>query len=75
MYEVICRFWKAYTKMLDERPIIVKSMTSLVGFALGDMLAQVISGNSYNLMRTLRMTLFGILMDGPIGKHLLLLLN
>lgn len=61
------RFWKAYTRMLDARPVFVKSMTSLVGFALGDILAQVISGNSYNLLRTLRMTLFGILMDGPVG--------
>lgn len=57
--------------MLDERPIFVKSMTSLVGFALGDILAQAISGNSYNLLRTLRMTLFGILMDGPVGRYLL----
>jgi len=55
--------------MLEERPIFVKSMTSMVGFALGDILAQVISGNSYNLMRTLRLTLFGILMDGPVGMH------
>jgi len=61
------RFWQAYSKMLDERPIFTKSMTSLVGFALGDILAQVISRNPYNLLRTLRMTLFGILMDGPVG--------
>lgn len=61
------RFWKAYSKMLNERPVFVKSLTSLVGFAMGDTLAQVISGNSYNLFRTLRMTLFGILMDGPVG--------
>ena len=44
-------------------------MTSLVGFALGDILAQVIAGGSYNLPRTLRMTSFGILMDGPVGIH------
>lgn len=43
-------------------------MTSLVGFALGDILAQVISGSTYNLARTLRMTLFGVLMDGPVGE-------
>ena len=63
------RFWKAYTDLLDRKPIFVKSMTSLVGFALGDILAQVIAGGSYNLPRTLRMTSFGILMDGPIGEH------
>ena len=62
-----CRFWKAYNKLLDEKPVFVKSMTSLVGFALGDCLAQVIAGGQYNLLRTLRMTLFGILMDGPVG--------
>lgn len=63
----LCRFWEQYTKLLDKRPVFVKSMTSLVGFALGDILAQVIAGSTYNLPRTLRMTLFGILMDGPIG--------
>lgn len=66
---LFCRFWEKYTKLLDRKPIFVKSMTSLVGFALGDILAQVIAGSTYNLPRTLRMTLFGILMDGPIGMR------
>ena len=64
---IVCRFWASYTDLLDRKPVFVKSMTSLFGFALGDILAQVIGGGSYNLARTLRMTLFGILMDGPVG--------
>ena len=54
--------------MLDKRPILVKSLTSLVGFMLGDILAQAIGGNPYRVMRTVRLTLFGIFMDGPIGE-------
>lgn len=65
--QYVCRFWKSYTDLLDKKPVFVKSMTSLVGFALGDILAQVIGGQSYNLPRTLRMVLFGIIMDGPVG--------
>ena len=69
--ELFGRFWYSYNDMLDERPIFVKSMTSLFGFALGDILAQLIGGTSYNLFRTLRMTLFGIFMDGPVGTYIL----
>ena len=54
--------------MLDKRPILVKSLTSLVGFMLGDILAQALGGNPYRVMRTVRLTLFGIFMDGPIGE-------
>ena len=33
--------WAAYNEALDEKPLITKAMTSLVGWALGDLLAQV----------------------------------
>jgi len=33
--------WAAYTEALDKKPLFTKAMTSLVGWALGDFLAQV----------------------------------
>lgn len=33
--------WAAYNEALDNKPLITKAMTSLVGWALGDFLAQV----------------------------------
>lgn len=33
--------WAAYNEALDKKPLITKAMTSLVGWALGDLLAQV----------------------------------
>ena len=64
----IAGFWGAYSKALEEHPIRVKSATSFFGFLAGDAVAQLIVGNPYNYLRTLRMVIFGILMDGPIGQ-------
>lgn len=33
--------WAAYNDALDRKPLLTKAMTSLVGWALGDVLAQV----------------------------------
>jgi hypothetical protein len=33
--------WAAYNDALDKKPLITKALTSLVGWALGDLLAQV----------------------------------
>jgi len=33
--------WNAYNRALDESPLTAKACTSLVGWALGDLLAQV----------------------------------
>lgn len=33
-------FWAAYISLLDTQPILTKSLTSMFGFALGDILAQ-----------------------------------
>lgn len=33
--------WAAYNEALDKKPLITKAMTSLVGWALGDILVQV----------------------------------
>lgn len=65
-------FWGAYSKALEEHPIRVKSATSFFGFLFGDVVAQLVVGNPYNYLRTARMVVFGILMDGPVGKCSLL---
>lgn len=65
----IAGFWGAYSKALEEHPIRVKSATSFFGFLFGDAVAQLVVGNPYNYLRTLRMVIFGVLMDGPVGKH------
>lgn len=61
------RFWTSYLALLKEKPILVKSCTSLFGFMIGDLCAQAILGAKYDVLRTLRLTSFGVLMDGPIG--------
>jgi len=61
------KMWANYLILLEEKPILVKSCTSLFGFLIGDICAQLIIGADYDVYRTLRMTFFGILMDGPIG--------
>lgn len=62
------KFWRAYNKALDERPILVKSATSFFGFLIGDIIAQNIVGLPFDYWRTFRLVLFGIFMDGPVGK-------
>lgn len=65
---VVRRLWKGYVRLLDERPVLVKSATSFVGFLMGDLIAQSVTG-TWDPMRTLRLVLFGMLLDGPIGKY------
>ena len=33
--------WKNYESLLDEKPLLMKGLTSFVGFATGDILAQL----------------------------------
>ena len=37
--------WAAYNKALDDKPLLTKAMTSLVGWCLGDLLAQLFLGS------------------------------
>lgn len=37
---ILAIFWAAYISLLDTQPILTKSLTSMTGFALGDLLAQ-----------------------------------
>lgn len=61
------RIWRAYNNVLHERPILVKSATSFFGFLAGDIIAQIIVAQPFNYWRTLRLVLFGMFMDGPVG--------
>ena len=61
------RVWRAYNRVLHEKPILVKSATSFVGFLVGDVLAQNIVGRPFDIYRTLRLVAFGVFMDGPVG--------
>mmetsp|Transcript_8111 Transcript_8111/g.17483 ORF Transcript_8111/g.17483 Transcript_8111/m.17483 type:complete len:271 (-) Transcript_8111:156-968(-) len=62
-------FWNAYNSQLAARPILIKALTSLVGFALGDILAQSVlnKDEEFDSARLLRMALFGLLVHGPTG--------
>lgn len=61
--------WAAYDAALASHPVAVKAATSFVGFLIGDLIAQSIVGLPYDAYRTLRLVLFGVCMDGPIGKE------
>jgi hypothetical protein len=60
--------WNAYSSALKTHPILVKSATSFVGFLIGDTVAQTIVGHGFDHFRTVRLVLFGMFMDGPVGK-------
>jgi protein Mpv17 len=62
--------WAAYNTALDEKPLFTKAMTSLVGWALGDALAQVFIGSDpFNAKRFITLSLFGFLYHGPSGHY------
>ncbi|KAJ1452574.1 hypothetical protein M885DRAFT_526287 [Pelagophyceae sp. CCMP2097] len=63
--------WAAYNRALTAQPLVVKACTSLVGFGLGDLLAQklVDKKESIDWKRTARMATFGLLWHGPSGHY------
>lgn len=64
--------WSQYNRALASRPILTKAMTSLVGFALGDVMAQKFldgGGSGLNYARIARMASFGFLVHGPTGHY------
>ncbi|KAG0460957.1 hypothetical protein HPP92_021254 [Vanilla planifolia] len=57
-----------YLRMIEKRPVLTKSVTAGAIFAAADMSSQMIMhsvSDSIDLMRTLRMASFGILISGP----------
>jgi len=62
--------WAAYNRALDENPLTAKACTSLVGWALGDLLAQIfIGGGAFDMKRFLTLSAFGLLYHGPSGHY------
>lgn len=62
--------WAAYNRALDESPLTAKACTSLVGWALGDVLAQIfISGGPFDMKRFITLSAFGFLYHGPSGHY------
>eukprot|EP00540_Astrosyne_radiata_P008566 CAMPEP_0116869676 /NCGR_PEP_ID=MMETSP0418-20121206/27889_1 /TAXON_ID=1158023 /ORGANISM="Astrosyne radiata, Strain 13vi08-1A" /LENGTH=231 /DNA_ID=CAMNT_0004505793 /DNA_START=580 /DNA_END=1275 /DNA_ORIENTATION=+ len=62
--------WAAYNEALDKNPLPTKAFTSLVGWALGDFLAQVfISGGPFDWKRFITLSAFGFLYHGPSGHY------
>lgn len=62
-------FWLGYLAVLRSRPVITKALTSLVGFAIGDVLAQrcVEKKACFDWKRLLRFASAGMLLHGPMG--------
>jgi protein Mpv17 len=58
--------WKRYESLLDEKPLLMKALTSLVGFALGDTLAQLFiqKTDPFDFARLARLASFGFLVHG-----------
>lgn len=64
--------WVGYKNALDSAPIMTKACTSLVGFFIGDLLAQKLLGEKdapLDPWRLARMAAFGLLIHGPTGHY------
>ncbi|CAM9466505.1 unnamed protein product [Choristocarpus tenellus] len=60
--------WDSYNTALGEKPILVKACTSLVGFSVGDYMAQkYMSNDAFSYERLARMAAFGFLFHGTIS--------
>jgi protein Mpv17 len=61
--------WRDYNNVLGEKPILTKACTSLLGFSIGDTLAQkfVNKGSEFDFKRLARMAAFGFLFHGTIS--------
>eukprot|EP00934_Nitzschia_sp_Nitz4_P001873 Nitzschia sp. Nitz4//scaffold67_size101165//95451//96298//NITZ4_004546-RA/size101165-augustus-gene-0.18-mRNA-1//1//CDS//3329556525//1873//frame0 len=62
--------WAAYNQALEEHPLPAKAATSLVGWALGDLLTQMfISSGPFDMKRFISFSAFGFLYHGPSGHY------
>mmetsp|Transcript_27703 Transcript_27703/g.76236 ORF Transcript_27703/g.76236 Transcript_27703/m.76236 type:complete len:259 (+) Transcript_27703:111-887(+) len=62
--------WTAYNKALDNTPLMTKALTSLVGWAIGDLLAQLfLSKGPFDAKRFINLALFGLTYFGPAGHY------
>eukprot|EP01036_Dinobryon_divergens_P038090 gene38090-49936_t len=69
--------WEEYKKTLTTSPLLAKSVASMFGFGLGDIIAQMIfaKNTTFNVMRLFRFALFGALVHGPSGHFFYRWLN
>ena len=67
--EVAQQLFGNYSLSLIMRPVLTKAVSSCIGFIIGDLLAQSLlgGGGRFNVVRCLRMGLFGGLIHGPLG--------
>ena len=57
-----------YQNSLTKHPVATKALTSLIGFFLGDIAAQTLNpGVAFDAFRCVRLSLYGVMIDGPIG--------
>jgi len=62
--------WSQYNDSLDDNPLTTKALTSLVGWALGDLLAQTFIGKgAFDMKRFISLSAFGLLYHGPSGHY------
>lgn len=69
---IFVSLWATYNSRLACYPITTKAITSLVGFFLGDLVAQKFLGEdgaAFNWARVGRMAAFGFLIHGPTGHY------
>lgn len=61
--------WDQYRTSLKRQPLLTKSLTSLTGFAVGDVIAQMAQPGKqkYDFARTVRLAAFGGLVGGPMA--------
>ena len=62
----LVQVWKRYEQLLDEKPLLMKALTSFTGFALGDILAQkfIQKTDPFDWWRLARLASFGFLVHG-----------
>ena len=66
----------AYNAALVKHPVATKALTSLIGFAVGDRIAQsFVGGGHFDFFRCMRLSLYGLLIDGPVGHYFYQLLD
>jgi hypothetical protein len=51
--------WEGYNRVLEEQPLATKAVTSLIGFTLGDILAQNLLGNKNDKFDFARLARWG----------------
>lgn len=63
----VSRLWSVYNEQLVVRPVLTRSLTSLVGLVSGDALAQLSAGGKYDAARGLRTAVFAFAISGPVN--------